>query len=158
MKGAQRYCLDHLHPFMEVVELPAFKGHPARTVQLHVGFASHVFTRSFQPHDDPAECYRDERESRAFDEKRYGESHALPEIVRLLCLGQVKCYFGKNNNFLVIRPASEPEYEYRVFFDLERWEKEGPDAVLLVVQSAYADRIGRAPKGIRQKPVGSELC
>lgn len=153
-EGTATYSLDHLHPLKISVELAAQGAHPARTVTVHIGFASHVFTRAFLPHDKPRNLYQDQREKRVFDEARYADSLKLPQIIHSLCAGLVKIYFGKHNNFFTIEVANDPSREYRVFFNLQRWKEAGPDAVLLVVQSAYSDCFERAPRGRKLKTVG----
>lgn len=149
----QVFPLDHLHPFQVTVALAAYKNFPAQSITVHVGFASHVFTRESKPYDPPEVLYADKREKRAFDEGRYKLSHRLPELIRRLCHSETKCYFGKHNNYFVIETPDQPGLEYRVFFEIERWPQQGNNAVLLVVQSAYADTFDRAPRGSRLKRV-----
>jgi hypothetical protein len=55
-----------LHPFIQVIELPATGRHPARSVGLRVSFGLHTFTRAVELHDGDDELYKDNREVRTF--------------------------------------------------------------------------------------------
>jgi hypothetical protein len=69
-----RYSLLHLHPFVQVIELPASDRHPARSVGLHVSFGLHTFTRAIGAYDGGHELYGDNRETRTFCATRYKRS------------------------------------------------------------------------------------
>lgn len=151
-KGQAVYSLKHLHPMLVTMEVEVHKS--PRQVQLHIGFASHVFTRAADSADNSADIYKDDRERRAFDAERYELSLTLPELVHKLCEGKAKCYFGKNNNFFVFRSLQQRGVEYRAFFDVDRWPEKGKNALVLIVQSAYRANIAlQAPGGRRDKPV-----
>ncbi len=88
--------------------------------------------------DDPAEDYCDNRESRTFDHERYGLTFALPKIAREL--DRRPCQFARSQsgvlNYVTVDLAQS--VRYGVFFDLKRWRERGENAVLLMVESAYA--------------------
>lgn len=131
----QRYELHHLHPFQVTMSLSAKGTHPQRDVRVHVSFSLHCFTRE-QVSDDPhSQRYSDKREVRTFCTERFQLSHGLPDIVRTLPAR--RCGLAKNDNFLTIDLPKEG-LRYGVFFNVRRLKSAGPNAVELVVQSAYA--------------------
>ena len=136
--AAQRYSLSHLHPFVHPTDLAATDKHPARTVQLYVSFGMHTFTRSIEPHDEDHEFYCDNREVRTFCPTRYQKSVDLPGIFR--SLETHRCEFARGMsgriNYVTVETAGGERYA--AFFDLRLFQKVGPDAVHLMVQSAYA--------------------
>jgi hypothetical protein len=134
-KDAGRYELQHLHPFQMAVTLQAKGTHAQRDVTVHVSFSLHCFTRARQGEDPPSAEYGDEREVRTFCIERFQLSHGLPDIVR--ALPGRRCGLAKNNNFLTI-DLPKDGLRYGVFFNVRRLKSAGPDAVELVVQSAYA--------------------
>jgi hypothetical protein len=135
--ATERYSLSHLHPFVQPIELAGTDKHPARTAQLHVSFGLHTFTRSIEAHDGDHEFYRDNREVRTFCPTRYQRSLELPGIIRTL--ETRRCEFargiGGQVNYVTVEMASGDRYA--AFFDLRRFKKVGPNAVHLMVQSAY---------------------
>jgi hypothetical protein len=106
-------------------------------VQLHDSFGLHTFTRAVEAHDRKEVLYRDNREVRAFCPVRYKRSLDLPGIVRTLEIR--RCEFARgergNINYVTIELAGGDRYA--AFFDLRRFRKVGPNAVHLMVQSAY---------------------
>lgn len=137
-RPGEDYPLNHLHPFRMEVVLPAKDIHPESTIVLHVAFGLHTFTRDVVPGDDPCDYYCDNRETRTFDADRYKLSPELPKIVREL--DRRACQFAKEDNYVTIDVGS---VKYAVFFSLKRWKEQGPNAILLVVQSAYALDAGK---------------
>jgi hypothetical protein len=133
-RSARSHCLQHLHPFRFTLELNDGGTACPRTVTVHVGFGIHCFTRKYLDSECDAEPYRDDREIRAFDKERYELSKELPTIVRTLC--ERRCGFGKHENYVTL-DLSQAGAAYAVFFQVKRWRKAGPSAVLVVVQSAY---------------------
>ena len=131
------YPLHHLHPFRMPYELPENPAHPTRTLHLHVAFGLHTFTRRPIGGENPDDWYSDNRETRVFDPDRYRLSFALPNIAREL--DRRPCQFARaqsgNINYVTVDLGRG--VRYGVFFDLQRWRERGPDAVLLMVQSAY---------------------
>jgi hypothetical protein len=135
--ASERYSLSHLHPFIQAIALAPTEKHPARSVRLHVSFGLHTFTRSIELRDGDHELYRDNREVRTFCRDRHARSTELPFIIRTL--GTRRCEFargisGRINYVTVETKAGE---RYAAFFDLRKFTKVGPDAVHLMVQSAY---------------------
>lgn len=135
--GGERYALKHLHPFARQIELAAGKGHPARSVRLHISFGLHTFTHAWSPSDSPGDFYGDDREVRTFCVDRYRRSHALPDIFRSIEL--LRCEFARGlnraMNYVVIDTGDTGRYA--AFFDLRRLRSPGGDSVHLLVQSAY---------------------
>lgn len=133
----ERYSLSHLHPFIQKIELSAYAKYPAANVQLYVSFGLHTFTRAIELRDDGGQLYRDNREVRTFCPERHARSIELPHIVRTL--ERRRCEFahgpGRPMNYVTVETAIGARYA--VFFDLRRFKKVGPNAVHLMVQSAY---------------------
>lgn len=133
----ERYSLSHLHPFIQTVELPPSAKHPTLNVQLHVSFGLHTFTRGIELRDSDEQLYRDNREVRTFCPVRHARSFELPHIVRTL--ERRRCEFarsfGRPLNYVTVETTGGARYT--VFFDLRRFKKAGPNAVHLMVQSAY---------------------
>jgi hypothetical protein len=144
---AVRYSLLHLHPFVQVIELCATDRLPARSVGLYVSFGLHTFTRAIEPYDGPHELYGDNREIRTFCATRYSRSLELPTIIRTL--ERRRCEFargvGGQMNYVTVETADGALYA--AFFDLRRFKKVGPDAVHLMVQSAYVLDPGKPAPG-----------
>ncbi len=135
--ATERYTLSHLHPFRQRVELPAAAKHPARIVELHICFGLHTFTRAIEPGDGHQQFYRDNRETRCFCPTRYQRSFELPAIIRTL--EKRRCEFARGMSGLVNYVTVEMTNgeRYAAFFELRRFKTVGPNAVQLMVQSAY---------------------
>jgi hypothetical protein len=133
--GSGRYSLAHLHPFIQAIQLQAKGNLPARSLQLHVSFNLHTFTRACAPHD--VDLYRDNRETRTFCALRYARSVDLPGIVQTL--QQRRCEFARDKSGMVNYVTIETTVgeRYAAFFDLRRLQKVGPEALHLTVKSAY---------------------
>lgn len=131
------YPLNHLHPFRAPYELPAAGGLPARSLILHVGFSLHTFTRDKIAGDDSTDEYCDNREIRTFDYGRYALSKGLPEIIRDLDARPCQFAVGRTGSVNFVTVDLGQGVTYGVFFDLMRWAGQGPNAILLMVQSAY---------------------
>jgi hypothetical protein len=119
------------------LELAATDKHPPRSVQLHVSFGLHTFTRAVQPHDCDHHLYRDNREIRSFCPERHASSLELPAIIRTL--ENRRCEFARSMSGLInyVTVEIRTGERYAVFFDLRRLKKVGASAVHLMVQSAY---------------------
>jgi hypothetical protein len=135
--ASERYSLSHLHPLVRQMELTATNKHSARVVQLHVSFGLHTFTRSVEGRDRGHGLYHDNREVRTFCPVRYARSLELPGIIRTL--ETRRCEFARGTggrvNYVTVETANGDLYA--AFFDLRRLKKAGPNAVHLMVQSAY---------------------
>lgn len=134
---SERYSLTHLHPFIQDVELAATDKHAACNVRLHVSFGLHTFTRGVELNDEPHDQYKDNRELRTFCRARYVQSFQLPRIVRTL--DRRKCEFARGRhehvNYVTVEQSNGDRYA--AFFDLRRFRRLGPNAIHLMVQSAY---------------------
>jgi hypothetical protein len=146
-KEGVAYLLNHLHPFPMTLELAAKDGHPARTVQLHIAFSLHTFTRSIEETDDPADQYRDNREVRTFCRDRYRLSTELPTIASELPRRSCQFATSKSGRINYVTIDVNQGVRYGVFFDLMRRKEAGPDGILLMVQSAYALESGKPDPG-----------
>jgi hypothetical protein len=120
---------------------------PERTLELYFGFSLHTFTHKVMADDDPADNYRDDRETRAFDYGRYKLSFKLPGIARQL--GSRTCYFARSAAGLVnyVTLELDNNTRYAAFFNMKRWQEKGADAVLVVFESAYALDVGKSNPG-----------
>jgi len=148
------YDLTHLHPKPLVYRQAATAGKPGREYRVDVLFSMHCFTRGIKAGENPdaALLYKDSRECRVFDFRRYALSKHLPAIVE--GLHQRKCQHSGRGNFFVVEILTEEgkKVEYDIFFEASRSAKKG--VVNLYVQSAYvrdAEHAGNRPK---QKPIG----
>ncbi len=147
------YDLSHLNTFEMCCVQAAKGGKPERHYHFKVTFSVHCFTRG-QKHDEAVEpelLYRDSRETRIFDFRRYALSKRLPDIVKEL--GQTrKCFHtGKGNYFTVdVQNQDGSVEEYDVYFKVSR---SGKGKLSLFVQSAYIrdqNHKGNRPK---KKPI-----
>jgi hypothetical protein len=130
---SNNYPLNHLHPFRLRVVMPADRGLPEIAVELHIGFSLHTFTRGCEPTDNRSDKYSDNRETRTFCPIRYELSKNLGAIARDLV--ERSCAFAKDDNYVTVVFG---EVRYGVFFNLTRRKDLGKNAVLVVIQSAYA--------------------
>jgi hypothetical protein len=141
--------LSHLHPFRFDVWLEAERGRPRRLVNIHVGFSCHVFTCDIGNAGAAPELYSDDRETRAFDERRYNWSFRPKGIVTEL--EARKCYFAGGEHFVTFEVEGVRDtLEYRVFFAIRRKDS---STLELVVQSAYVGEKDLSPRGVRKKPI-----
>lgn len=151
-RACRANSLAHLHPFRYELLLPEHKGQPARTVAIHVGFGSHVFTCKLADAEPDADPYSDDRETRWFDQRRYQASFRLEAIIR--DLENRKCFFAKDQNFVTVEGiGAPPGHEYRVFFYARKNDTER-NSVRLIIQSAYFGELANRPRGQTRKPVG----
>lgn len=130
--NGRQYPLNHLHPFRFNLQLSE-----TVNVEIRVAFAMHCFTRSCADGEDPAQFYKDARETRAFCPDRYALSSRLPAIARELATR--KCGFAKDENYVTIDVQAEAgeTTRYGVFFNVRQVKDADGPAVLLTIQSAY---------------------
>lgn len=128
----RQFDLTHLHPLQMRCDLPPNGGIPAKVVTINVGFGLHTFTEHREPGHAPGTAVRDNREVRTFCPIRYQGSLKLPDIVREL--PGHKCQFAKNENYVVVTRGSSV---YAVFFNVMQRRQDGPNDMMLFVQSAY---------------------
>ena len=131
------YALDHLAPRTLVYVVPAKGEKPEIRYTVDVAYGTHCFTRGI-PEDgvyDRTLHYRDGREIRIFDFRRFELSKALPEIVETL-VGR-DCKHGDRGNFFTVAQADEngTQIDYDVFFTLTKSPRQG--RLNLFLQSAY---------------------
>lgn len=127
----------HLHPFRQRIELAAVGKHAARKVELYIAFGLHTFTRALKPDDGHHELYRDNREARTFCPTRYRRSFELPSIIRTL--ETRRCEFARGIGGLInyVTVETTDGERYAAFFELRRLRALEPNAIQLMVQSAY---------------------
>jgi hypothetical protein len=129
--------LSHLDSKTVIYEVAAKGNKPAISYTVDVTFGTHCFTHGI-PKDGVYERaleYRDGREIRIFDFRRYALSKKLPVIVDTL-LGR-KCLHAERSNFVTIEIADEDgrKIDYDVFFTVSRATTKG--RINLFIQSAY---------------------
>lgn len=146
------------HRQTQLLKTPAISSpESARTVDLHVAFGLHTFTRASEPGDTHHELYGDNRETRTFCPIRYRRSFELPNIVRTL--EKRRCEFARGFSGLVNYVTVEfaDGARYAAFFELRRLKTVGPNALQLMVQSAYTlDSDRPAPGKGENFPSGSK--
>lgn len=148
------YELSHLHPRWFTFVQPAKGNAPAREYQVHVTYGLHCFTRGRkgEPDDHPL-CYRDSRETRLFDFRRYALSRGLSAIVE--SLPRTKCFHTNHGNFFIVTrvdAVTGAQEEYEVYFDTSR-SKERNGALNLFVQSAFVRDQAHQTRP-KRKPIG----
>jgi hypothetical protein len=148
------YDLTHLHPKPVIYRQAAVAGKPEREYRVDVLFSMHCFTRGIKDGEKPDAglLYRDSRECRVFDFRRYALSWYLPTIVE--GLQQRKCYHSGKGNFFVVEILTEEgeKVDYEVFFEASRSSKKG--VVNLYVQSAYVRDAEHTSNRPKKKPIG----
>ncbi len=147
------YDLAHLHPKQTTYRQAATGDKPEREYRVDVIFSMHCFTRGMKDGETPdaALLYRDSRECRIFDFRRYRLSKYLPAIVEEL--HKRKCYHSGRGNFFVVEIITEDggRADYEIFFEASRSSTKG--VVNLYVQSAYV-RDTRHANRPKKKPIG----
>jgi hypothetical protein len=147
------YDLTHLHPKPVVYRQAASGDKPEREYRVEVIFSMHCFTRGKKDGEKPdnALLYRDSRECRVFDFRRYQLSKHLPVIVEEL--HQRKCHHSGKGNFFIVEIVTEEgdKVEYDIFFEVSRTAKKG--VVNLYVQSAYVRDAEHASNRPKKKPI-----
>lgn len=130
------YDLSHLHPFDLSFTAPASGKRPERTYDLQVTFSMHAFTHGMKDDEDTQGLlYRDARETRVFDFKRYDLSKQLPDIVKKL--GERRCFHTHHGSFFTIELVGEDgqKEEYEIYFKVSRASQKG--RLNVYIQSAY---------------------
>ncbi|WP_321473223.1 hypothetical protein [uncultured Paludibaculum sp.] len=147
--GLEEYDLCHLHPATITYTQEARGGKPARCYAVDVVYSMHCFTRGIKADErpNPDLCYRDSRETRVFDFRRYELSRQLPGIIRDLCTRKVY-HSGRGNFFTIeiIDKRTGARLEYEIYFVASRSSRKG--RIDLVVQSAYV----RDPEHLANRP------
>jgi hypothetical protein len=150
----ETYALEHLHPKVVVYEQPAANDKPARQYKVQLIYSLHCFTRKAESDEtiDQALFYRDSRECRIFDFRRYGLSKQLPMIVEAFYCRQ--CYHTGKGNFFVVELIGEDgvKEEYEIYFEASRSSVRG--VLNLYIQSAYVRDKEHASNRPKKKPIG----
>ena len=143
-KDGTVYVVNHLHPFQYRLTLQAKNNLPEMTVQVHVAFGMHCFTKQIQPGDCPGDLYSDAREQRTFEHLRYTLSKELPKIARTLT--ERHCAFAKNQNYVTVdcTASNGIKYRYGVFFNMKQIASK---TILVTIQSAYPFETDKAEPG-----------
>lgn len=131
------YDLAHLHPKRITFIQEAKDNKPERLYEVDVIFSMHCFTRGTKTGENPNTnlLYKDSRESRIFDFRRYELSKQLPKIVGELL--RKKCHHSEKGNFFVVEVLTDKgeRLNYEIYFDASRSSKRG--VINLFVRSAY---------------------
>lgn len=131
------YDLSHLDSKQMVYVQPAKGERQECRYKTDVSFSSHCFTRGLKEGEqpDPGLLYRDVREARVFDFRRYALSKYLPQIVD--GLPERKCFHTGVGNFFTVEICDEDgsPAEYEIFFKAYKPAKKG--SISLSVESAY---------------------
>ena len=143
--GTEVYDLAHLHPCTLHFEQAAQDKKPAITFTVDVTFSTHCFTRGLPEDDvyDRAFIYRDARETRLFDIRRYELSKQLPAI--LAGLQKQKCMHTGHGNFFTVALVDEngQSADYDIFFTASKSSTRG--RVNLFIQSAFVREKDKLP-------------
>ncbi|MCU7939909.1 MAG: hypothetical protein KZQ64_08115 [gamma proteobacterium symbiont of Bathyaustriella thionipta] len=144
----QTYDLSHLHPFNMMVTQDATNTQPKREYNVQVFFSLHCFTKSEKGQEqiDTDLLYRDNREVRVFDFRRYELSKNLRDIIE--DIGRKKCFHTGHDNYFIIELLDQKnnKIEYEIYFTLSRGKK----ILNLYIQSAYS-RDGEHRSGHKKK-------
>ena len=155
------YAFDHLVPFEMLLQRPATGALPAMALSIRVVFDCHVVTESCDQDyevvaEDPAYWADTGNQCRRFVPARHAQSQQLPEFLRSLVTGKVKCYQAKSNNYMTWKIQNGTvNQHYQVYFDLYR--PADANYVVLYVQSAY---LKDTPTSVQRKNqvVFATLC
>lgn len=137
------YSFCHMRPFDMPVVKEARGDLPEFRATVRVVFDCHVVTESVDAiEDSPAYWLDTGGKARRFELQRYQYSLQLPNLLSGLPTGQVKCYIGKYNNYMVWEPAGAApgQAHYQAYFDIYKPTIQPPGEIpllLLYVQSAF---------------------
>jgi hypothetical protein len=148
------YDLGHLHPKRLTYSQAAKGNKPERKYDVDVFFSMHCFTRGITEVETPDKSllYKDSRETRIFDLRRYSLSKELPAIID--GLDSRKCHHSGKGNFFVVEVMGQDgePIDYEIYFDATRSSKKG--VVNLYVQSAYVRDDAHRGNRPKKKPIG----
>jgi hypothetical protein len=152
------YDLAHLLASNIEITIDASGGFPARKIVIHVEYLSHCV--SFGPYFKDAsldfETLGQSRrmidhhgKERAFCFNRYRWSTQLPKVIANL--NDEVCYFGKHENWLVVRVIDDEgrEVEYSIYFRMSKGHTAG--TVRMVIESAYERDAEKNSPGVPKK-------
>ncbi|MDA8152614.1 MAG: hypothetical protein M0003_07840 [Acidithiobacillus sp.] len=132
--GGNVYELDHLHPLLWEVTIPAKAQNAERVLKIVVSYSMHCFTRKPSTDEDVAAdvWYSDSREKRVFDSGRWALSKRLPSIIA--DLERRRCLHSGREEFITVDMVEDGrKFEYAVFFTVTKANKtEGADLNLFI--------------------------
>ena len=131
--GDEVFELEHLHPALWDITIPAKGKNPERNLTVAVSYSLHCFTRQEKAGETVAAdaWYSDSRESRVFDRERWALSYSLPEIMSTL--EKRRCLHTGREEFVTVEILHEGRtVEYAVFFTVTKSGKAGVDLNLFV--------------------------
>lgn len=133
----QVYDLSHLHPQLITYRQAALGNLPERIYEVQVIYSLHCFTSHRQTGAPKDLDYKDSRETRTFDFKRWEHSKQLPAILQSLPFSP--CYHTNHGNFFTVKILNQTtgeEESYETFFSASRSGRK-PARINLFVESAY---------------------
>lgn len=158
----ETYSFAHLRSFdMEIVK-EARGDLPEYRATVRVVFDCHVVSEKAEyiP-DDQAYWLDTGGHGRKFELRRYRYSKQLPTMINGLPMGQVKCYVGKHNNYMVWEAGEGAGHaHYQAYFDIYKPHQQPAGEVpllILYVQSAYLKDEPLAVQRERSKAFG-QIC
>ncbi|MHB1704785.1 MAG: hypothetical protein ACYCSH_01875, partial [Acidithiobacillus sp.] len=132
--GGNVYELDHLHPLLWEVTIPAKATNSERVLKIVVSYSMHCFTRKPSAGEIVAADarYSDNRETRVFDSGRWALSKRLPSIIA--DLEKRRCLHSGREEFITVDMVEDGrKFEYAVFFTVTKANKtEGADLNLFI--------------------------
>lgn len=132
----KKYDLSHLQPFDHVVNVDG------EQVTLHVTFGHHCFTD--QKGNGPL-IYKNE--GRYWSQERYECTLNLPRIIKENMIHAYAVPYLNLKNNEQYHYLELEEYEYAIFFDINRPENSTNRLKLKIVSAYERDQWGTAPKG-----------
>ena len=132
------YAMDHLHPLLWEVTIPAKAPNPERNLKIVVSYSMHCFTRkAFAGEIVAADArYSDNRETRIFDSERWALSKQLSSIIA--DLGKRRCLHSGREEFITVDMVEGGrKFEYAVFFTVTKANKTAGADLNLFINSAH---------------------
>ena len=132
------YELDHLHPLLWELTIPAKAPNPERILKIVVSYSMHCFTRKPSTDEDVAAdaWYSDSREKRVFDSGRWALSKRLPSIIA--GLERRRCLHSGREEFITVDMVEDGrKFEYAVFFTVTKASKTDGADLNLFINSAH---------------------
>lgn len=154
---------NHLRSFDMAFQKDPVGNLPSLSATIRVVFDCHVVTGKHRCEEDGEDHHLGPQywqdtggNCRIFDQARYDKSHTLPTIISTLPQGTISCYVGKQNNYMVWKPADAGDAHYQAFFDIYKSAKH-QSLLVLYVQSAYLKDQPLAIQRDRKKAFG-RIC
>jgi hypothetical protein len=159
--GGTAYGFEHLRPFEMHLRRPATAALAPLEIPIRVVFDCHVVTQACSicfEHvaGHPAYWVDSGGHCRVFRADRHAQSLELPNFIRSLLSGRVKCYAAKSSNFMAWKAVADTTTQhYQVYFVVYR--PRGADHLVLYVQSAYVKQ-SPLPAQRESRRVFATLC